>query len=184
MRHMRGRMICVILLLTLLTGCDSFWPAAETPTGTPAPTATSTVTPTATLALTPTVTLTPAPSPTTTVEATAEPGGKAVVVAQHEGEGLVAMAALTLVPLTPGRDYVVEVTSRAGAVAYTGSYSNAATDANGLPVLETQLLSANTPSRWVLRPPVAAPASWTYSISVQTMGGHIRVVIWDVTDVP
>ena len=82
-------------------------------------------------------------------QATAGPGGKAVVVAQHEEE--VAMAARSCAHA--GADYVVEVTSRVGAVA-TGSYSNADC-ANGLPVLGRVAFSANT-SRWVLRPPYIA----------------------------
>ncbi len=184
MHRMMGWMTILMLLLNLLTGCDSFWPASETPTSTVASTPTETPTPTSTSAVTPTLEQTL----TETVEATAEAPeptdepGKAFVVAQHEGEGLVAMAALTLVQLTPGRQYLVEVTSRAGVVAFTGSYSNWAADAGGLPVLDTQLLSNNTPARWAIQSPVATPANWTYSISVQTTGGHIQVVIWDVTD--
>lgn len=182
MRRVMVLVTVMFLLANLLMGCDSFWPASDTPTLTQEPT------PTATLARTQTPTVTPEPTPTATPdlglavpEATVKPA-EAFVVAQQEGEGLIAMAALTLVTLTPGRQYRVEVTSTAGAVAYTGSYSNAAVDANGLPVLDAQLLSNNTPTRWDLQPPVAAPSSWTYSISVQTAGGHIRVVIWDVTN--
>lgn len=137
MRHMRGPMLGVILLLALLTGCDSFWPAAETPTGTPVPTATSTVTPTATLADADghanagVFAYGDCRSDRRTV------GGKAVVVAQHEGKALGGDGGVDARAGSRrrGRDYAVEVTSRAGAVAYTGSYSNAATDANGLPVL-------------------------------------------------
>ncbi len=190
MRRKMGWMAIVMLLLNLLTGCDSFWPASETPTSTlaPTPTETPTSTPTSTPTVTPTIELTltetveAAAETPETPEATGEPG-KAFVVAQHQGEGLLAMAALTLVQLTPGRQYLVEVTSNAGAVAFTGSYSNGAVDANGLPLLDTQLLSNTTPARWTIQPPVAAPTSWTYSISVQTTGGHIQVTIWDVTDV-
>jgi hypothetical protein len=186
MRRMMGWLTIVIVLVSCLTSCDSFWPAAETPTSTLAstPTGTPTLTPTSTPTATPTIEATL----TETVEATAETPettdepAKAFVVAQHEGEGLVAMAALTLVQLTPGRQYLVEVNSNAGAVAFTGSFSNGAVDSNGMPLLDTQLLSNTTPARWAIQPLAAALTSWTYSISVQTMGGHIRIVIWDVTD--
>lgn len=190
MKRMMEWMTIVTLLVSLLTGCESFWPGSAAPTDTPLatptatsapPTSTPTVTPEITTEPTPEATLTLTLTLTLTPEATSEPG-KAFVVAQHEGEGMLAMASLTLVQLTPGRQYLVEVSSRAGAVAFTGMYTNWASDANATPALDTQTLAANTPARWAIQPPLAAPTNWTYSISVQTTGGHIRVIIWDVTD--
>lgn len=171
----------LLLVMLLLTGCESFWPASATPTEPPSPTLTPTPVPvptvTPTLTPEPTVELTPAP----TAEALPTPGG-AFIVAQNEGEGVLATAALTLVQLTPGRKYRVEVISNAGAVAFTGLYTNWASDAGGTPALDTQTLTSNTPAQWTLQAPLAAPVNWTYSISVQTTAGHIRVIIWDVTD--
>ena len=175
------RIVGLLLVVLLLTGCESFWPASETPTETPSPTPTETPAPPPTS--TPTVTPESAdePTPEPTSEAVPAPGGP-FIVAQDQGEGLLATAALTLVQLTPGRQSMVEVVSIAGAVAYTGLYTNWASDAGGTPALDTQTLTSNTPARWAIQSPLAAPVNWTYSISVQTTGGHIRVIIWDVTD--
>ena len=102
------------------------------------------------------------------------------IVARQEGSPL---AALTLVKLQPGRQYRLSVTSRAGAVAFSGTWSTLAVGANGLPGVKTGLLEGKTPASYDIVPPVTNVAKdWVYSASASSkVGGDIAVTILDVT---
>ena len=92
-----------------------------------------------------------------------------VVVARQEGSPL---AALTLVKLQPGHTYRLSVTSRSGAVAFSGTWSTSAVGTNGLPGVKTGLLDGKTPANYDIVPPVTKVArDWVYSASASSKGG-------------
>jgi hypothetical protein len=169
---MAARIIFVLSVLTIvLTACTS--PAPPTPEPIVVITLTSPAampTPTATLAARPTITSPLSPLATPAI----------VVVAQKEGTPL---AALTLVKLQPGHTYRLSVTSRAGTVAFSGTWSTSATGTDGLPGIKSGLLEGKTPAEYGIVPPVTPVAKdWVYSASASsTSGGSIAVTILDVT---
>jgi hypothetical protein len=123
----------------------------------------------------PTETLPPRPTITSPLSPLATPA----IVAQQEGSPL---AALTLVKLQPGRKYRLSVTSRAGAVAFSGTWSTSAVGTDGLPGVKTGLLGGKTPADYDIVPPVTKVAKdWVYSASASSTSGGIAVTILDVT---
>jgi hypothetical protein len=77
----------------------------------------------------------------------------------------------------------LSVTSRAGAVAFSGTWSTSAVGTNGLPGIKSGLLEGKTPADYEIAAPVATVVKdWVYSASASsTSGGSIAVTILDVT---
>ena len=167
---MAGRIILVLSVLTfVLTACTS--PAPPTPKPIVVVTLTSPA-----VVLTPTVTPTARPAITSPLSPLATPA----IVARQEGTPL---ASLTLVKLQPRHRYRLSVTSRAGVVAFSGTWSTSAVGLNGLPGIKTGLLEGKTPADYEIVPPVTTVAKdWVYSASASSAsGGSIAVTILDVT---
>jgi hypothetical protein len=126
-----------------------------------------------------------APMPTETLPARPtiasplSPLATPAIVARQEGSPL---AALTLVKLQPGHQYRLSVTSRSGAVAFSGTWSTSAVGTDGLPGVKTGLLGGKTPADYDIVPPVTKVAKdWVYSASASSTSGGIAVTILDVT---
>ena len=167
---MTGRIILILSALTfVLTACKS--PAPPTPE----PIVVVTLTSPAVVPM-PTVALTAKPTITSPLSPLATPA----IVARQEGSPL---AALTLVKLQPGHQYRLSVTSRAGTVAFSGTWSTSAVGMNGLPGIKTGLLEGKTPADYDIAPPVTTVAKdWVYSASASSkVGGDIAFTILDVT---
>jgi len=167
---MTGRIILVLSVLTfVLTACTS--PAPPTPEPIVVVTLTS-------VAVVPMPTAAPTARPTIT--SPLSPLATPAIVARQEGNPL---AALTLVKLQPGHQYRLSVTSRAGAVAFRGTWSTSAVGTDGLPGIKTGLLEGKTPADYDIAPPVTTVAKdWVYSASASSkVGGDIAVTILDVT---
>jgi len=160
--------IILISLAFLLTACK--------PPAPPTPEPIVVATPSGVVGLIPTVTATARPMLTSPLSPLATPA----IVARQEGSPL---AALTLVKLQPGHQYRLSVTSRAGVVAFSGTWSTSAAGANGLPGIKTGLLEGKTPASYDIVPPVTNVAKdWVYSASASSKaGGDIAVTILDVT---
>ena len=167
---MTTRSLTLLVLLTfVLTACKS--PAPPTPE----PIVVVTLTSVAVVPV-PTATQTARPTITSPLSPLATPA----IVARQEGSPL---AALTLVKLQPGRKYRLSVTSRAGTVAFSGTWSTSAVGTNGLPGIKTGLLEGKTPADYDVVPPVTTVAKdWVYSASASSKAvGTITVTILDVT---
>ena len=167
---MIGRITLVLGVLTfVLTACIS--PAPPTPEPIVVVTLTS-----------PAVVPMPTAAPTTrpTITSPLSPLTPPAIVARQEGSPL---AALTLVKLQPEHKYRLSVTSRAGTVAFSGTWSSSAVGTNGLPGIKTGLLEGKTPADYEIAPPVTTVAKdWVYSASASSkVGGDIAVTILDVT---
>ncbi len=123
---------------------------------------------------------TEAPTARPTITSPLSPLATPAIVARQEGSPL---ATLTLVKLQPGRKYRLSVTSRAGVVAFSGTWSTSAVGANGLPGIKTGLLEGKTPADYDIAPPVTTVAKdWVYSASASSkVVGSITVTILDVT---
>ena len=123
----------------------------------------------------------PTESPTArpTITSPLSPLATPAIVARQEGSPL---AALTLVKLQPGHKYRLSVTSRAGVVAFSGTWSTSAVGTNGLPGVKTGLLDGKTPASYDIVPPVTNVAKdWVYSaLASSKAGGDIAVTILDV----
>ena len=106
-----------------------------------------------------------------------------VVVQQAEGAGAFAIAVLAGVQLEAGRQYALQVTSRAGSVAFHGTYGGATIMGERTPGISVELLDAVTPVTYLITPPDETEAGWTFSVSVQNKGsGGIIVSILDITE--
>jgi len=167
---MTTRIVIVLISLAfVLAACKS--PAPPTPEPVVVVTLTS-------AAVAPMSTATPTARPTIT--SPLSPLATPAIVARQEGSPL---AALTLVKLQPGHQYRLSVTSRAGTVAFSGTWSTSAVGTNGLPGIKTGLLEGKTPADYDIVPPVTKVAKdWVYSASASSkVGGDIAVTILDVT---
>ncbi len=166
----RSVIVSVIILVSL-----AFLLAACKPPTPPTPEPLVVATPTS-VEVAPTEALPARPTSASPLSPLATPA----VVARQEGSPL---AALTLVKLQPGHQYRLSVTSRAGAVAFSGTWSTSAVGANGLPGVKTGVLEGKTPASYDIVPPVTNVAKdWVYSASASSKaGGDIAVTILDVT---
>jgi len=166
---MTTRIVIVLISLAfVLTACQPHAPS------TPEPIVVVTLTSPAVVPM-PTATPTARPTITSPLSPLATPA----IVARQEGSPL---AALTLVKLQPRHKYRLSVTSRAGTVAFSGTWSTSAVGANGLPGIKTGLLEGKTPADYDIAPPVTTVAKdWVYSASASSASGDITVTILDVT---
>ena len=167
---MAGRIMLVLsVLIFVLAACQSPAPPTREPI------ALATLTSQAVVPA-PTATPTARPAITSPLSPLATPG----IVARQEGTPL---AALSLVKLQAGHRYRLSVTSRAGAVAFSGTWSTSAVGSNGLPSIKTGLLEGKTPADYEIVPPVTTVAKdWVYSASASNKAvGSIMVTILDVT---
>ena len=167
---MTTRIVIVLISLAfVLTACQP--PAPSTPEPIVVVTLTS-------AAVVPMPTATPTARPA--IISPLSPLATPAIVARQEGSPL---AALTLVKLQPGHQYRLSVTSRAGTVAFSGTWSTSAVGTNGLPGIKTGLLEGKTPADYEIVPPVTTVAKdWVYSASASSkVGGDIAVTILDVT---
>jgi len=155
-----------LLGVLALTACKAAAVTTPEPTLAPVPTS-AMVLPVATATTTTPVTPTSsAPTSVTVVRQEASP-----------------MAIINLQKLQPGRKYRLAITSNAGAVAFSGTWSESAVGADGLPGIKTGLLEGTTPANLDILPPMAAVAKdWVYSAQVSNKaGGSITLTILDVT---
>lgn len=154
----------ILLGVLALTACKAAAVTTPEPTLAPVPTS-AMVVPVATA----TAPITPTSSAPTSV----------VVVRQEASP----MAIINLQKLQPGRKYRLAITSSAGAVAFSGTWSESAVGADGLPGVKTGLLEGTTPANLDILPPMASVAKdWVYSAQVSNKaGGSITLTIFDVT---
>jgi hypothetical protein len=154
----------ILLGVLALTACKAAAVTTPEPTLAPVPTS-AMVVPVATA----TAPITPTSSAPTSV----------VVVRQEASP----MAIVNLQKLQPGRKYRLAITSSAGAVAFSGTWSESAVGADGLPGVKTGLLEGTTPANLDILPPMASVAKdWVYSAQVSNKaGGSITLTIFDVT---
>ena len=163
----RMRVLFVLgALMLALAACKS--PAASTPEPTAAPLPTSAL-------VEPMATAT-APVTKTAPVAASTP----VIVARQEGT---PTAILVSVKLLPGHKYRLAVTSGAGAMAFSGTWSQSAVGVVGLPGIKSGLLEGMTPANFDIVPPVESVAKdWLYAASASNKaGGSITLTILDVT---
>jgi len=154
------------VLMLALAACKP--PATATPQLTAAPVPTSAL-------------VEPMATATTAITKTAPiTSSTPVIVARQEGA---PTAILVSVKLQPGRKYRLAVTSSAGAVTFSGTWSESAVGTDGLPGVKTGLLEGTTPATFDIVPPVASVAKdWLYLASVSNKaGGSITLTILDVT---
>lgn len=148
--------------------------AACQPPATPAPAPTAAPVPTSAL-VEPVATATGMAAKTTPVV-----GATPVIVARQEGTPVAMLAG---VKLQPGHKYRLAVTSSIGSVAFTGTWSQSAVGAVGLPSIKSGLLEGTTPANLDIAPPVdSVVKDWLYSASASSKaGGSITLTILDVT---
>lgn len=154
------------------------------------PTGTAVAVPTTVPTIPPSATVTPTIGATSPLTATMTPVAEEmkspsapVVVQQAEGTGGFAIAVLAGVQLEAGRQYALQVTSRAGSVAFHGTHGGATIIGEGAPGVSVELLDAVTPVTYPIAPSAETGARWTMSVSVQNKGsGGIIVSILDITE--
>ncbi len=163
----RMRVLFVLgALMLALAACQP--PATATPEPTVAPAPTSAL-------------VEPMATATTAITQTAPIAGfTPVIVARQEGS---PAAILTLVKLQPGRKYRLAVTSSAGVVAFSGTWSESAVGTDGLPGVKTGVLEGTTPANFDIVPPMTSVAKdWVYGVSVSNKSlGHIAIAVVEVT---
>jgi len=164
----RSTALLIVSALTLaLAACGpalTATPTPEPPTVTPPPTATA-----------------EPPTPTVPVTATTPVSPAATkIIAQQKGQ---PMAIISLTPLQPDHRYRLMVTSDAGAVTFSGTWSQSALGKDGLPGATTGLLEGTTPASFDIVPPVKSVAKdWAYSAQASnTKGGSITLTLVDLT---
>lgn len=160
----------VLLILSAmvfaLAACKPPATATPEPTAAPAPTS---------------VLVEPMATATTAITQIAPVAGSTpVIVARQEGT---PTAILVSVRLLPGHKYRLAVTSSAGAVAFSGTWSQSAVGVVGLPGIKSGLLEGTTPANLDILPSVESVAKdWLYSASASNKaGGSITLTILDVT---
>jgi hypothetical protein len=130
-----------------------------------------------------TQTIVPQETPTL-IAATAAPTAtetpaRAAVKNGH-AESDTGIAILPSVELQGDRRYVLQVTSKAGALPFKGFYSRGSLDPIAVDAM--QEIAGTTPWEAEIAPPVKDARRWTLGISLNTnpVGKNVQVRVWDV----
>ncbi len=110
------------------------------------------------------------PSPVTR---TAVAGGRA--------ETDTGIAILPAVTLSGDRRYVLQVTSKAGALSFSGSYSRGSIDPK-IAIDAMQEFKGTTPWEQEIQPPAPDTRTWNLGVNLSTtpIGRHVLVQVWDI----
>jgi hypothetical protein len=130
------------------------------------------------------------PSPTvelvqpTAVAATAAPKPTAAPRAAVPGGSVDAPTGIAILPpvqLAGNRRYVLQISSKSGAVDFTGNYTRGSIDPKiALDVM--QQIKGRTPWEQEIQPPAADSRTWTLGVTASAfpVGKDLRIVILDV----
>jgi len=115
--------------------------------------------------------------PTATMVVTSIP--ERVAVKDGHTESDTGIAILPRIELTGDRRYVMQVTSKAGAISFRGSYTRGSTDPIAIDVMKE--IKGTTPWEAEIEPPSAEARHWTLGVSLNTdpVGKNVQVQIWD-----
>jgi hypothetical protein len=91
------------------------------------------------------------------------------------------IAILPIVTLQGNRRYVLQVTSRAGALSFQGSYSLGSIDPK-IAINPMTEIKGTTPWEQEILPPAPDTRQWTLGASLSTtpIGQNIQVQVWDI----
>jgi hypothetical protein len=118
-------------------------------------------------------TATPVPvQPTPTTARVAVPGGQV--------DASTGIAVLPAVQLAGNRRYVLRVSSAAGAVAFSGSYSRSSIDPK-VAVDAMEEIKGQTPWEQEIAPPAPGARTWTLGVTAGTnpVGKDLQISVWD-----
>ncbi len=119
-------------------------------------------------------------SPTVTLALGTPALPQRTLVANGSVENDTGIAILPTVSLSGSRRYALVITSQAGALPLTGSYSRGSID----PKIAIDVMSevkGSTPWEQEIEPPAPDSRTWTLGVSVSTtLGKNIRVQVWDI----
>jgi hypothetical protein len=104
-----------------------------------------------------------------------------VAVPNGRVENETSIAILPVVTLRGDRRYVLQVTSKAGALPFTGSYSRGSIDPKIAIDVKTDI-KGTTPWEEEIQPPAADARQWSLgvSLSLDPLGKNVQVQIWDI----
>lgn len=96
-------------------------------------------------------------------------------------ENETGIAILPMVKLQGDRRYVLQVTSGAGALPFSGSYSLGSIDPK-IAINPMTEIKGTTPWEQEIQPPAPDVRQWTLGASLSTspIGKNIRVQVWDI----
>jgi hypothetical protein len=119
------------------------------------------------------------PQPTVTLAAPAEASRTAVEGGRAETD--TGIAILPAVTLRGDRRYVLQVTSKAGKLSFSGSYSRGSIDPK-VAIDAMQEFKGMTPWEQVIEPPSPGARTWTLGVNLSTspIGKHVLVQVWDI----
>lgn len=124
-------------------------------------------------------------------EATSEPAATATLAASQaaprtavtggRAETDTGIAILPMVTLRGDRRYVLQVTSRAGQLSFSGSYSRGSIDPK-IAIDAMQEFKGTTPWEQEIQPPTPDSRTWTLGVNLSTnpIGKHVLVQVWDI----
>jgi hypothetical protein len=103
-----------------------------------------------------------------------------VAVKNGHAESDTGIAILPSVELQGNRKYVLQVTSKAGALPFKGFYSRGSLDPIAVDAMKE--IAGTTPWEVEIAPPVKDARSWTLGVSLNTdpVGKNVQVQVWDV----
>ena len=116
--------------------------------------------------------------PTATVAVTSAPARVAVKDGRAESD--TGIAILPRVELRGDRRYVLQVSSKAGALPFKGSYARGSL--NPIAIDAMKEIAGTTPWEAEIAPPAKAARLWTLGVSLSTdpVGKNVLVQLWDV----
>lgn len=111
----------------------------------------------------------------------AQPAVQRVAVPDGRVENETGIAILPIVQLQGSRRYLLQVTSKAGALPFSGSYSRGSIDPK-IAINPMTDIKGATPWEQEIQPPATNVRQWTISVSLSTnpVGKNIQVQIWDI----
>jgi hypothetical protein len=123
-------------------------------------------------------------APATAMPATpqqAQPAVQRVAVPDGRVENETGIAILPIVQLQGSRRYLLQVTSKTGALPFSGSYSRGSIDPK-IAINPMTDIKGATPWEQEIQPPATNVRQWTMSVSLSTnpVGKNIQVQIWDI----
>lgn len=88
---------------------------------------------------------------------------------------------LPTVTLRGDRRYVLQVTSKAGPLTFSGSYSRGSSDPK-IAIDAIQEFKGTTPWEQEIQPPAPDSRTWTLGVNLSTnpIGKHVLVQVWDI----
>lgn len=124
-------------------------------------------------------------APTSVPEATVMPTSREtpvrILVEGGRIETDTGIAILPMVTLRGDRRYVLQVTSKAGQLPFSGSYSRGSIDPK-IAIDAMQEFKGTTPWEQEIQPPAADTRTWTLGVNLSTtpIGKHVLVQVWDI----